>query len=160
MLSLLWPCEMLFLICFIASWTWVVVSVMLYPCIFCVARSMDRLGLCVACLTVCVNLYLDMVVILLLNVMEVWVEVLYWIDHVWCSKLCCACDLSAHLDAPSICWVCVCRKLRPHLRAWELDHRCLLSSCCFFVWFCILCGRIRASSCYASFPLVLYSLPS
>ena len=27
------PCELLFLLCFIASWTWVVVSVMLYHCI-------------------------------------------------------------------------------------------------------------------------------
>ena len=28
------PCELLFLLCFIASWTWVVVSVVLCPCIF------------------------------------------------------------------------------------------------------------------------------
>ena len=27
-------------------------SVMLYPCIFCVALLMDLLGLCVACLTI------------------------------------------------------------------------------------------------------------
>ena len=34
-------------------------------------------------------------------------EVLYWIDHVWCSKECgcCACDPSERLDAPSICFV-------------------------------------------------------
>ena len=46
----------------------------------------------------------------------------------------CACDLSVHLSVPSICFVCVfvCRKLFPHLRVWELDHRCLLSLCCFF----------------------------
>ena len=31
------------------------VSVMLYPCIFCVALLMDRVVLCVACLTVFVN---------------------------------------------------------------------------------------------------------
>ena len=29
------------------------VSVMLYPCIFCVALSMDLFVLCAACLTVC-----------------------------------------------------------------------------------------------------------
>ena len=29
------------------------VSVMLYPCMFCVALSMDLFVLCVACLTVC-----------------------------------------------------------------------------------------------------------
>ena len=32
-----------------------VVSVMLYPCMFCVALSMDLFVLCVACLTVFVN---------------------------------------------------------------------------------------------------------
>ena len=44
------PCELLFLLCFIASWTRVVVSVMLYPCILCVALLMDLFVLCVACL--------------------------------------------------------------------------------------------------------------
>ena len=40
------------------------------------------------------------------------VEVLWWID-----LLCCACDPSEHLGAPSICFVCVfvCQKLSPHL---------------------------------------------
>ena len=37
---------------FIASWTRVVVSVMSYPCILCVALSMDLFVLWVACLTV------------------------------------------------------------------------------------------------------------
>ena len=45
------------------------VSVMLYPCLFCVALSMDLFVLCVACLTVFVN-WLGEFVILLLNVME------------------------------------------------------------------------------------------
>ena len=65
------------------------VSVMLYPCIFCVALSMDLFVLCVACLTVFVNcllkqfaICLGVFVILLLNVMAL---VLYWIDHVWSS---------------------------------------------------------------------------
>ena len=47
------------------------------------------------------------------------VVVLCWIDHVWSSKecVCCACDPSERLSAPSICFVCVfvCRKLSPHL---------------------------------------------
>ena len=47
--SLSGPCELLFLLCF------VVVSVMLYPCMFCVALLMDLFVLCVACLTVFVN---------------------------------------------------------------------------------------------------------
>ena len=35
-----------------------------------------------------------------------WLEVLYWIDHVWSSIecVCCACE---RLDAPSIRFVCV-----------------------------------------------------
>ena len=62
------------------------------------------------------------VAILLLNVMDVFSVcgvVLCWIDHVWSSKdcVCCACDPSERLSAPSICFVCVfvCRKLSPHL---------------------------------------------
>ena len=55
MFSLSGPCESLFLLCFFASWTRVVVSVMLYPCISCIALLMDLFVLCVACLTVFVN---------------------------------------------------------------------------------------------------------
>ena len=66
-----------------------------------------------------------------------WLEVLNWIDHVWSSKecVCCTYVASEHLDAPSICFVCVfvCRKLSPHLGVGELDHRCLRFLCCFFV---------------------------
>ena len=52
-------------------------SVMLYPCMFCVALSMDLFVLCVACLTGFVNclvkqfaICLGVFLILLLNVME------------------------------------------------------------------------------------------
>ena len=55
------------------------VSVMLYHCILCVALLMDLFVLYVACLTVFVNclvkqftIYVCVVVILLLNVMEVF----------------------------------------------------------------------------------------
>ena len=69
------------------------VSVMLYPCMFCVALAMDLFVLCVACLTVLANclvkqfaICLCVFVIMLLNVMELCVVgVLYWIDHVWSS---------------------------------------------------------------------------
>ena len=48
-----------------------------------------------------------------------WLEVLYWIDHVWSSIecVCCACGPCERVDAPSICFVCVfiCWKLSPHL---------------------------------------------
>ena len=57
------------------------VSVMLYPYILCVALLMDPFVLCVACLTVFVNclvkqfaICLGVVDILLLNVMEVFIE--------------------------------------------------------------------------------------
>ena len=53
------------------------VSVMLYPCMFCVTLSMDLFVLCVACLTVFLNclvkqfaICLGVFVILLLNVMD------------------------------------------------------------------------------------------
>ena len=51
MFNLSGHCE-LFLLCFIASLTRAVVSVMLYPCILCVALLMYLFVLCVACLTV------------------------------------------------------------------------------------------------------------
>ena len=55
------------------------VSVMLYTCIVCVALLIDMHDVCIACLTVFVNclvkqfaIWLGVVVILLLNVMEVF----------------------------------------------------------------------------------------
>ena len=54
---------------------------------------------------------LGVVVILLLNVMEVFSGggVLCWIDRVWSFKkcLCCVCDPSVHLNVPLICFVYV-----------------------------------------------------
>ena len=54
-------------------------SVMLYPCMLCVALLMCLFVLCIACLTVFVNclvkqfaMCLDVVAILLLNVMDVF----------------------------------------------------------------------------------------
>ena len=106
------------------------VSVMLYPCILCVALLVYLFVMCVACLTVFVNclvkqfaMCLGVVAILLLNVMDV-VSVgggaLLDVDQVWSSKecACCVCDPSVHLSVPSIGFVCVfvCRKLSPHLR--------------------------------------------
>ena len=57
-------------------------SVMLYPCMLCVALLMCLFVLCVACLTVSVNclvkqfaICMGVVVILLLNVMELFIVV-------------------------------------------------------------------------------------
>ena len=122
---------------------------------------MDLFVLCVACLTVFVNclvkqfvMCLGVVAILLLNVMEVFSvgEVLCWIDHVWYSKecVCCACDPSVHLSVPSIRFVFV-------SESWITG----VCSPYVVVRFCILCGRVRACSCYASGPLVCCAcLPS
>ena len=73
------PCELLFLLCFIASWSRVVASVMLCPCIVCVALLMNMFVLFVVCLTVFVKclvkqfaMCLGVVSVLLLNVMDVF----------------------------------------------------------------------------------------
>ena len=91
------------------------VSVMLYPCMFYVALSMDLFGMCVACLTVFANCFGETIRNMFDEIIRdccsllwsclVWVEVLWWIDHVWLSKecVCCACDPSVRLDAPSRC---------------------------------------------------------
>ena len=120
---------MVVLLCFIASWTLVVVSVMLYLCNLCVALLMDLFSMCVASLTVFVNCLvkqfatcLGVVAILLLNVMEVFSvcggalldePCIVSKDSAWC-----ACDPSVHLSVPSIgfVYVFVFRKLSPHLR--------------------------------------------
>ena len=103
-------------------------SVMLYPCMLCVALLMCLFVLCVACLTVFVNclvkqfaMCVGVVAILLLNVMDVFsVCGGALLDRpLWSSKecVCCACDPNERLSTPSICFVCVfvCRKLSPHL---------------------------------------------
>ena len=59
MLTLSGPVELLFLLCFIATWTCVVVSVMLVVCSFSVFLSMCLFVLCVLCLTVLVNSLLN-----------------------------------------------------------------------------------------------------
>ena len=52
MFSLSGHCELLFLLCFITSWTRVVT---LYPCRLCVALLMNLFVLYAACVTVVVN---------------------------------------------------------------------------------------------------------
>ena len=89
-------------------------SVMLYPCMLCVALLMCLFVLCVACLTVFVNCLVKQFAMCLVCVVEIC-----WIHHVWSSKecVCCVCDPNEHLSAPSICFVCVlvCRKLSLNL---------------------------------------------
>ena len=97
------------------------VSVMLYPCMFCVALSMDLFVVCVACLTAFVNCLLKqfaicfgVFTILLLKVMELLCVVGGALLDRPCMvfHMCCACGPREHLDSPSVCCVCVfvCRK--------------------------------------------------
>ena len=105
------------------------VSVMLYPCMFCAALSMDLFVLCVACLTVFVNclvkqfaICLGVFAILLLTVMELLCVVggalldrpcmVFHRMCVLCLWSQCASRYSFHMF---VC-VFVCRKYSPHLR--------------------------------------------
>ena len=103
---------------------------MLYPCILCVALLMDLFVLCVSCLTVFVNclvkqfaICLGVVVMMLLNVMEVFsvdggalLDRPRMVFQSICA--CCACGPSVYLIVPSIgfVYVFVCRQLSPLLR--------------------------------------------
>ena len=136
------PCELLFLLCFRASWTWEVVSVMLYPCMLCVALLMCLLVLCVACWQclwiVWWNNSQCVVAILLLNVMDVFSVCGGALMDRPCmvfQRVCVLCLWSQWASKYSFhMFVCVfvCPKWSPHLGVWELDHRCLLSLCYFF----------------------------
>ena len=105
-------------------------SVMLYPCVLCVALLMCLFVLYVACLTMFVNclvnqfaMCLGVVAILLLNVMDVFSVCGGALLDRPCmvfQRVCVLClysDPNERLRAPSICFVCVfvCRKLYPHL---------------------------------------------
>ena len=92
-------------------------SVMLYPCMLCVAG----LTVFVNCLLKQFAMCLGVVAILLLNIMEVFSVCGGALLDRPCmpSKecVCCACDPNERLSAHSICFVCVfvCWKLSPHL---------------------------------------------
>ena len=92
------------------------------PLYFCVALLMYLFVLFVVCLSGFVNclvkqfaMYLGVVAVLLLNVMYVF--------SVGGGTL---------LDRPCMVFHRMCVLCTPHLRVRELDHRCLLSLCCFF----------------------------
>ena len=91
MFSLAGPCELLFLLYFIASWTRVVVNIMLYPCIFCIDLSLMRVA-CLGMFGETIRTILGVVVIL------------YGLP----KSACCVCVPSVYLDGPSIGFVCVC----------------------------------------------------
>ena len=114
-----------------ASWTWVMMSRKVYPCMLCFLCQRICLS-CVLCVWQCLwiiwqNNSQYFKVWLLFCCWMLWkcwvcVEVQCRIDHAWSSKGCMGCVYNprVHLEAPSICCVCVWRKLSPHLIVWEL----------------------------------------
>ena len=161
--SLSGPCELLFLLCFIAPWTWEVVSIML----FCVALPINLFVLCVAWLTVFLNclvkqfaLCLGVFVVLLLNVMYLLFVVGGALLDRPCMifhRMCVLCLWSQWASRCSFHMLCLCFCMSEVISSF----RWLLFLCCFFVWVYILCIRVRACNCYASFALVCWTcLPS
>ena len=110
------PCGVVVLLCFIAAWTCVVVSVMLVVCSLSVFLSMCLFVLCILCLTVLVNCLLNMfaicvgeVTVFSLKVIVLFVYCVCWLIRVLFSKecVCCICDPSVCLGVSSICVICV-----------------------------------------------------
>ena len=118
MLTLSAPVELFFLLCFIAAWPCVVVSVMLVVCSLSVFLSMCLVVLSVLCLTVLVNCLLNVFAICVVevNVFSLKVMVLF----LGCVFLlaspcivfqrvcvCCVYDPCVCLGVASICQICV-----------------------------------------------------
>ena len=136
-----------------------------------------RSGECdVVFLYVCVSLSMDLFVLCILTMFHQTIHnmfgcVCYFIVECdWrCSigvfhrmyVLCLWSQWASRFSFHIICLCFLCRRLSSHFGVWEMDHMCLLSFCCFFVWFCILCSRVKACSCYASYHLLCCAgLPS
>ena len=140
MLTLSGPVELLFLLCFIAAWTCVVVSVMLVICslsvmlVICslsVFLSMCLFVLCVLCLTVLVNCLLNAfaicvgeVTVFSLNVIVLFLGsvcvllVFCWLIRVLSSKECSKKTQPARgWNATDICTNCVNTTLPPEMAA-------------------------------------------
>ena len=121
------------------SWLPCYLNLPVFTCNLCTVLLIYLFDLCDACMTVFVYclvkqlaIYLGDDAVLSLNVIVLvgfQGEVLYWRDHEWFSIrcMCFVCDPIMHLNAPSICFVCVfvCRKLSLHwVLILERDHIC------------------------------------
>ena len=94
MLTLSGPVELLFLLCFIAAWTCVVVSVMLVVCSLSVFLSMCLFVLYVLCLTVLVNCLLNAFAICVGEVNDFSLNVIVlFLDYVFLLCLYEGCDV-------------------------------------------------------------------
>ena len=105
------PVGLLFLLCFIATWT--VVSVMLVVCSVSVFLSMCLFVLGVTVLANCLlnafAICVGQVTVFSLKVIVLFLGVLVfcWQIRVLSSKECVCCDPSVCLSVPSICLICV-----------------------------------------------------
>ena len=105
---------------------WCLISCELFYCLMDLrSGECDVVSLYILCLTVC-ELFGETICIMFGRVCYFVVECYGLVKcgwkcsmYVWSSKecVCCICDPSERLDAPSICFVCVfvCPKLSPHL---------------------------------------------
>ena len=87
MLTLSGPVELLFFLCFIATWSCVVVSVRLVFCSLSVFLSMCLFVLCILCLTVLVNCLLNAFAVCVgeVNVLSLKVMVFFFVgSSVYC----------------------------------------------------------------------------
>ena len=117
MLTLSGPMELLFLLCFIATWTCVVLSVMLVVCSLSVFMSMCLFVLCVfmfVCLFNAFAICVGEVSVFSLKVMVLFWAVLGCVGVLLASPCIvflrvyvCVCDPSVCLGVPSICQICV-----------------------------------------------------
>ena len=118
MLTLSGPVDFFFFLCFIATWTCVVVSVMLVVCSLSVFLSMCLFVLCVLWLTVLVNCLLNAFAICVgeVSVFSLIVTVLFLgcvgvllaSPCIVFQRVCVLCfDPSVCLGVPTICQICV-----------------------------------------------------
>ena len=136
---------------------------------FCVTLSMDQSSVWLVCCmsdSVCeFAICLGVVVILLLNVMALFSVVKGALLDRPCMVfqrvcVCCACDPSVRLDAPSICFVCV-------FVCWKLSHNLRAGSHVFALFMLFLCvilhtmwlGKSLQLLCILPFGMLCY-LPS
>ena len=110
------PCGVVVLLCFIATWTCDVVSVMFVVCSLSVFLSMCLFVLCVLCLTVFLKCSLNAICVGEVSIFSLKVMVLFWVVLLFCllvrvlsSKeyVCCVCDPSVCLGVSSMCPICV-----------------------------------------------------
>ena len=149
-----WCC---ILVCFVFLCQWI--------CLFCVLRVSQCLW--INCLVKQFAICLGVFVILLLNVMELLSVVGGALLDRPCmifQRMCVLCLWSQCASICSVHMFCLCfcvPEVISSFRGLRAGSQVFSLFMYFFVWFCILCLRVKACNCYASCPLVCYAcLPS